>query len=120
MHIEAVKDWLTVVATGFVIGGTLFGVTWKFVVQPHLRLYILDPIADMQRELHANGGTSLRDRVDDTQRTAANAVQSSADNGHLLAQHIEEANGDRSVLNSLVSKVNELNNEMVRRNRRAT
>lgn len=89
-----VRDFLALVAVGMTVGGMLFGITWKFVVLPHLQLHILGPLGrverEIRRELRTNGGTSLRDRVEATNRTAREALEYGKSNRVLL-----EGIGDR-------------------------
>lgn len=83
-----VRDFLTLVAAGLTVGGMLFGITWKFIVQPHLQLHILGPLGrverEIRRELRTNGGSSLRDRVEATNRTAQQALDYGKSNRVLL------------------------------------
>jgi hypothetical protein len=84
-----------------VIGGAIVTVAWKLVAKPHLQLYVFNPIAEIRaaqaeikKELHPNGGSSLRDSVD-------RAVAGSVSNGELLASHVLAAQADHVTLERL-------------------
>lgn len=100
MTAEAVRDGLAIATTGSVLLSGVAGLAWRFVVKPQLQLHILNPLQEIQKELHPNGGSSLRDRVDA-------AVSTGASNGELIAGHIEEAQSDHRLLLRMQGRLDE-------------
>lgn len=107
MHLESVRDWLVIVSTGLGIGVLILTAAWKLMMLPNLQHYVFDPIADLngkvadiEKELHPNGGGSLRDRID-------RGVTQVQDTASLLAGHIEEAQQDRRLMLRLERKLND-------------
>lgn len=115
MTINDARDFLTLVAVGLTVGGMLFGAAWKLVVRPQLELHIFHPIRDIERdvrrELHANGGTSLKDRIEVGVRTSEEALYASKANT-LLIQGV----GERlDITESKITAIEKFINDSVQR-----